>query len=46
MSTQVTAARAALDVAVQVVGRLANLLLGLVVVVVLTRELGAGRFGQ
>jgi O-antigen/teichoic acid export membrane protein len=46
MSTQVTAARAALDVVIQVVGRLANLLLGLVVIVVLTRELGAGRFGQ
>jgi O-antigen/teichoic acid export membrane protein len=46
MSTQVSTARAALDVVVQIIGRVANLLLGLVVVVVLTRELGAGRFGQ
>lgn len=38
--------RAAGDIAVQMIGRLANVLLGVVVLVVLTRELGPHGFGQ
>lgn len=46
MSVAVPARRAARDMAVQIVGRLGNALLGIVVVVLLTRELGVTGFGE
>lgn len=45
-STGVGSRRTALDVAVQVVGRLVNLMAGVVVVVVLTRALGETAYGE
>jgi O-antigen/teichoic acid export membrane protein len=46
MSNVVPTRRAARDMAVQIVGRLGNALLGVVAVVLLTRELGVAGFGQ